>query len=569
MFYIKERLMPVLILPILLLSASCDDTEVIYQPYHLGLEFDINEIKYGSVFKFDSNDNIYHTDEKSSLKCINIKGEVNWTFKCDNVRISGLSFSDSLIYILTNYRNNVYGNNELYALNKMGKLLWEHPFENLNFYFNLVGSDGHIYCLSWEKLNYAKPLSELIDSPPQRRCQGILTISPSADTNFYNWPYDFKPSYRTVNSDNNLLICDYKTGKIIEMAPKGKFRMIYSSETKNIIAYKTIFDSDYIYTLTTNNEVISLDYNGNIKWCKKVKCDEKKYSDDGLAVTSEYLYFNNAYQDLYKLDKLNGSIAWRINVGDIIHKITHIVPFNDGRLLVAGHNAQMLILNEHGKTIWKYQLYESGNIKDIFVSTQNEIVIHQNNKILKFTHDENQIIPEKKPVSPPQTIEEAREEIVSFLLNHGFGYVDKFQANLENVIEYNDSTINLDGQYGLFITYCQIKERKERINDTVYSSYHPDYNNLIKIWFYSDSSLLEIGKQKSVLDKYYGFDSNHRFRNSLLEIGIISITDDFKQAEVLVDFTGGPLMGHGSHKILARSPSGKWWIVSSTRTWVS
>jgi hypothetical protein len=156
---------------------------------------------------------------------------------------------------------------------------------------------------------------------------------------------------------------------------------------------------------------------------------------------------------------------------------------------------------------------------------------------------------------PPATRAEAEEEIIEFLIDY---------TVLPINYQITDGTPWTDPP--AFASIIILSEGSE--NALIYGQ-----GRHIKAWWYYDDMIVETEDIYTSIAQY-----EHLYMNSYeddcgswnyTEFGIISISEDYQQAEVYYGTSGGPICGEGKILSLERGRNGQWEVVRSEIVWVS
>jgi hypothetical protein len=184
--------------------------------------------------------------------------------------------------------------------------------------------------------------------------------------------------------------------------------------------------------------------------------------------------------------------------------------------------------------------------------------------VLVYTFDPSVQYDFPAGAEPPSTEEQAREEIVSFVLD--FIVIYEIGETADYIHTSGMPWVDSPPEANI-IVYAPSLENAE------HSWEYLDNENPIAVWWYADGELIEVDdKQKAIEEyhkKYIENATGSIFVWGSYDFGIVKISPAFRSAEVYIGASCGPLCGHGVMYKIQRSPSGEWWIYDSTHLWQS
>lgn len=95
----------------------------------------------------------------------------------------------------------------------------------------------------------------------------------------------------------------------------------------------------------------------------------------------------------------------------------------------------------------------------------------------------------------------------------------------------------------------------------------------IKVWLYADGNLAEVENKKETIQEYEDTHMSDPESNiwawGYYEFGIMSYSNNNREATIYLGVSCGPLCGHGVMYTVKRDSLGKWEIHNSKLLWIS
>jgi hypothetical protein len=279
---------------------------------------------------------------------------------------------------------------------------------------------------------------------------------------------------------------------------------------------------------------------------------------------SNVLYIGGSDGTLYALDGKSGSILWKSEAHPEIGEIVDLAILEEGLIYAVTSQGKIVAFDSQGEMKWFGELYEPGVPNGIHALPTNELVLFHGGKMLIYTHNSSMQYAFPAGAALPVSAEQARDEIVSFVLD----FIVKYEiGETADYIRTSGMPWVDSPPEANIIVYAPAKQNADN------SWEYLDSKNPITVWWYADNTLTEVDDKQKAIDeyqkKYIDNASGSIFVWGSYDFGIIKINPDFRSAEIYVGASCGPLCGHGFNYKLQRSPSGKWWFYDSTHLWQS
>lgn len=529
-----------------------DSSAISNDLYHIGWVWPESMPKLQADYAVDEEGRVYAFDDSCDLYCIDSEGEIDNIFhgEIDYVyRLKYIGEGEFIFYGSTRMDSSNILN--LYCIGLDGNIKWKFRDEKNLFHRFYTSLSGEIYIIVEE-------ISNLI----RRHLTGFYIIDREGNSSYYDWPDTSRLYSYQIDETGRLVLAFTEPAKLAILSPEGKILTTFTDSANAWLGIRNLYVSgDKIYCVTGNSRLIALDYNLDELWSYHIESDKFDMSRS-LAVTSDKstLFVANLTGKIYSFAVDNGDLNWERDLHSELSSLGYIQPLRNNNLLVVGAPATMTILNNDGHVIWHHTMYNPGHLYLIDLLPDGDILISQERKLYRFTKDPDRIISEPEPTSPPINMAAAREEIIHFLLD------DFVQERITSFKEYfkrigsTSQATELEAACKNLIIYCPAG-----LQDTIYKL-DLDLKNPIKVWLLEGERLNEVEDMIETIDRCINdrsTDSLGVWKYNRYEFGIISISDDLVQAEVVVENRCGPMCGRLNRCIIRRSPSGEWWFVDT------
>ncbi len=519
-------------------------TEPPFEPIHLGMVWPANGTKLvGGAVTPDGI--IYAMDENGMLHALGSSGKEYWTYQGDYNHASPPYLSKSLIYIFTDNQN-------LIAINYEGKEKWKFDIKGRVISAPLLVPDGSIYV-------------EIYDNTKEGFKSDIYHLR--IDGAYEKFSLEFLRSLdgALLDSKGNIYIWSWKA--LTVLSPSGEKIKECDQKGSSRLASNLVFGADDVLLyIIENSYLMAMGPDCDALW--NVPLDKKEGNDLHYQMAydkNDVLYIGGSDGSMYALDGKSGSILWKSETHPEIGEIVKIVPLEDGLVYVVTSQAKIAAFDSQGEIKWFSELYGPGVPDGLHALPTNEIVLFHGGQALIYTYNPAAQYEFPVAATPPASEEQAREEIVSFVLD----FIVKYEiGETADYIRTSGMPWVDSPPEANIIVYAPAVEPTE---DNYWS--YIDSDNPIRVWWYADNKLTEVGEKQKAIDeyrkKYIDNSSGTIFVWGSYDFGIIKVNPDFRSAEIYVGASCGPLCGHGYLYWLQRSSSGEWWIYDSQHLWQS
>lgn len=269
------------------------------------------------------------------MKTAGIAGNANvkpiWTFECEDEVRGGAVVQDGVLYIAS-YDHNLY---TLDAGN--GKFLWKYA-TSAGIPGKPAVTESNLYIGSED--NYLHAVSRRTGSRVwQYPGDGPFRSSPS-----------ISQGHVFIGSDDGYLhAVNLNTG-----------RPAWRADAGGSIRSTPFITKDYIYVGTELNELLCLDFGGNIKW----RFRTKRAVTSSPTIKDDIVYFTSIDSTLYALDANTGWAHWRFRLGRGSVSSPVVI---DKFLYVGAADHQIYCVNaQTSKEMWKYKTEHQISASPIF-----------------------------------------------------------------------------------------------------------------------------------------------------------------------------------------------------------
>jgi sugar lactone lactonase YvrE len=538
----------VLIIATLLLQ-SCASLEPSNSQLHLGFVLpkeDVNLIG-GTA---DAEGNIYFTTQDGILHAVKNSGKGIWNFQGYYKRVSAPFLGmDGTIYFIGDGQ-------KLVAIDKTGNKKWVYIPNGTIWSNPKMAPDGTIY------LEVFLPKTKDTDYVIYRvASDGTATSFPLLS--------DIYLDNSTIDSKGNIRL--WGPDKIQTLSPSGEISQ-ECNKAENRIASNVITGPDDLMMFVEGDWKSGIDRinawktDCSLAWSFELN-NEANWSTRYTLIPGrkDILFVGGPDGMLYKVNSAYGSIVWKSVSNPDLGKIVSVVEMKDGLTYAAGSAGKLAAFDTEGKQVWSDELYWPGTPYGLSVLPKNQLFLIQGSRILIYTHDSSINYQIPKEARPPASEEKAKNEIVSFVLD--FVVKNEIGETVEVVRSSGMPWLKPPPDASIII-YAPPNESNEL-------SWEPlDSDNPITVWWYADGELTEADDKQKAIEEYHRIYMEKSSLQSIFtwgyyDFGILSISQDFRSADIYIGVSCGSLCGHGVKYILQRSSNGEWWIFDSTLLWMS
>lgn len=513
-----------------------------FEPLHLGNAWPTgdNDLVGGAA---SPDGIIYAMDKEGVLHAWDTSQNELWTYQGNYTQASSPYLSSTFIYIFTDSPN-------LTAINYDGTEAWTFDFDGRVMSEPLIAPDGSVY-IEIYKFNedFISDVYHLLADGTYEKFS--LKSFDSLDDafvdskgNIYSW------GWRAVT----ILSPDGETIK--ECEQKGSSRLL-----SNIVLNS---NDEMLYIIETSR-LMAMGTDCSALWNVSLdKSKEENFSYRLLYGEGDILYIGGSDGSLYALNGKDGATIWKSDAHPEIGEIISLAVLEKGLVYVVTSQAKIAVFDSQGEMKWSSQLY-SPNVPDgLFALPTNELVLFHGGQVLVYTSDPSMQYAFPAGAEPPATEEQAREEIVTFVLD----FIVKYEiGETADYIRTSGMPWVDSPPEANIIVYAPALENAEN------SWEYLDNDNPITVWWYADGELIIVeDKQKAIEEyqkNYMDNPASDIFAWGSYDFGIVKLSSDFLSADLYIGASCGPLCGHGMMYKIQRSPSGEWWIYDSTHLWQS
>ena len=526
--------------------------------YHIGWVWPDSLPQLQSDVLMDEDGMLYAIDEKGTIYCFKDNGEIVWTYRGDYKYASSLMcVTKESILFMSSDRKHDGNSSELNCLDRNGRFRWKFSGARRLYYKSFKSQDDELFIAAGDHDNYG-----------WGKITGYYKITPDGNGEYFDWPVKGRITFWGIDGHDRLVISDSSNTSLMFLSSDGLvLHSLKAADSHWKVTASLTFTDERFYLIDDTRTVFAYDYNFKLLWTYKLGGDLNEYLRNILYINNNQdVILQSRTGRIHLLNKNNGKIFWQNDLESYITATYDILPLANGNILVVGDRATLSVLDNSGKLIWHHTMYDGGNLYDPLELPSSDFFITQAGRLYRFTADKSQTVPEMKPVPPPSTLAEAEQEIISYVLDH---VVEDAAPSLGEFIEET----NQDGDLPpLAPPHENLVVYYPRTRGTGMSQWGMNYKKPIKVWLNIGSMLEEQTDKQAAIDDYKKRNEEDSFMPwsyGKYYFCIISITDNFQKAEIQLDYHCGGLCGHGDRLTLQRTPSGKWWVVDISMSWIS
>lgn len=493
----------------------------------------------------DSNGVVYIVNQDGSLHAFTAYGNEIWKYEGTRTFLSpafATSDGDS-IYLIDN-------NKQLVAVDRNGKEKMVFDIQGRLISPPIISPNKSVYL-------------QTIDDSKQSINVMVYHVLPDGSSHSFTLDILDDLSNGVFASNGNIYLWDWgaikilaPTGDMIEECKNGNEETLAS----NILAGP---DNMMLYTLS-NGKLIAKKEDCTVAWQSPVGEPEHNNARFNLTYDNNTLYVAGLEGKLYAIDINTGNILWKNDADANTGDITSVVTLKGDFIYGVTSRAKIIAFDAHGKKVWQDELYGIGIPTVLQALPNDDLFIMQNNQVAVYTNDPSRQYQLSQVVPHPVNEEQARSEIVSFILDF---IVKNEIGEMADYVRTSGQPWVASPPEASIIVYAPAKGNAED------SWEYLDSQNPITVWWYANNTLTEVEDKQKAIDeyqkKYIDNVSGTIFVWGSYDFGIVKISSDYRSAEIYVGASCGPVCGHGFIYKLQRSLNGKWWIYDSTHLWQS
>lgn len=260
---------------------------------------------------------------------------------------------------------------------------------------------------------------------------------------------------------------------------------------------------------------------------------------------------------LVALNAVTGQVLWKSERNPALGDLREVVAGGDGIVFAASSRGLLLAFDARGQLTWSQAMYEPGRAYTLQLTQTDDLVMVQAGRVQVYTRNPALAVALPVPANPPASRADAEAEIAAYLRSQTARGTALSSGQLADP-PWSDAPRGS----GL-IVYCMVDPAQVDVDG------NPLYwGKTRQAWWYAPGQLTEITKDMEIVVAEYRYHQEPAGGN-LWTFGILSVSDDFLTAEAYIEHRCGFQCADGTHNLLIRSPSGRWWVYGAVSSWMT
>ena len=499
----------------------------------------------------------YLVDLEGKLHALSADGAELWQYAAgENARMIGLAPDEKQLYL-------VDGDSVIHALDSSGSPIWKLASPQKLQNVPSIAPSGDLY----------------LDATDNRYKHTWLRLSPQGETLPFTWPQAFTSPFilsavafgpqseLILLAPRGVSVLDAAGAVLHDCSDPGQKRKFFANAGPQVgsaagqpalfyvdpqdVLVALSLDCRVVWRLPLSEPAPSLDPGGNPEKLSTALA----WSPQGM------LYVGRANGQVLAIDS-KGTLAWSSRPDERLGQITNIRSGEAGKVYALGQLGYFLAVPPGGQDTRVHEFYDPG-LPFALQALPGGAAVLQGSALQVFNTDSTRRVDDPPAVPPPAGPDQARQEIVQYLLDDILTY--RLGLKSGSYQQMDQPLWEKDPAQAVLIVLAEAAsgERSE--------TFGVDGDRPLRAWWYADGELYEATDPQQAIsiyeERYVNGPTPQRWNR--YNFGVISISPDARQAKAYVDLRCGGLCGSGYSLSLKRSLGGAWWKISEWMLWIS